>query len=125
MARLFILFLIALLPLRAWSVERMAFAMQDSEPAPAVLQASLQQADTGMGEECALHMQMASSHDGADAPPAPVHKGCQACQLCMPLAALDNAVEVAVACIAQTLPLTRSRCFVSADPAQQVKPPIS
>ena len=121
MARLFILFLIALLPLRGWTAERMVFAMESGAPVAALSQP----ADTGMGEECALHMQMASGHHASGESHAPVHKGCQSCQLCMPLAALDSPVVLAIAASPQALPRTRSSRFVSADPAHDVKPPIS
>ena len=77
MARLFILFLIALLPLRGWTAERMVFEMEAGAPLAAVSQA----AGAGMGEECALHMQMASSHHQSGESHAPAHKGCHSCQL--------------------------------------------
>jgi len=121
MARLFILFLIVLLPLRGWTAERMVFAMDIGVPL-----AVSQSVDTGMSEECALHMQTAQSgHHPSGEAYAPVHKGCQSCQLCMPLAGLHSPVVLALAAIPQTLPLTRSSRFVSADPAHDVKPPIS
>jgi hypothetical protein len=120
-ARFFIIFLIALLPLRGWTVERMAFAVDGG--APLVALSAL--VDAGMGEECAQHMQLASGHHASGESAAPAHKGCQACQLCMPLVALDSPVVLAVAASPQTLPITRSCCFVSADPAHDVKPPIS
>ncbi len=124
MARLFILFLIVLLPLRGWTAERMVFGMDAGAP----LAALSQSVDTGMSEECALHMQVAqtaSGHHSSGEAQAPAHKGCQSCQLCMPLAGLHSPVVLALAAIPQTLPLMRSNRFVSADPAQGVKPPIS
>jgi hypothetical protein len=78
-----------------------------------------------MSEECAQHMQMASGHHQSSDSHAPVHKGCQSCQLCMPLAALDSPVVLAIAANPQVLPLTRSSRFASADPARDAKPPIS
>jgi hypothetical protein len=120
-ARFFILFLIVLLPLRGWTTERMAFAMVGGMPLAAVSQS----AATGMGEECTLHKQVASDHHPVGEPHAPVHKGCQSCQLCMPLAAPDAPTVLAATANPQVLPPTRSNRFVSADPAQDVKPPIS
>jgi hypothetical protein len=120
-ARLFILFLIALLPLRGWTAERMVFAMEGGAPLAAVSQP----ADSGMSEDCALHMQMATGHHASSESSAPVHKGCQSCQLCMPLAALDSPVVLALVASPQALPLMRSSRFVSADAARDVKPPIS
>jgi hypothetical protein len=119
-ARLFILFLIALLPLRGWTVERMAFGMEGGAPVAALSQP----VDTGMSEECAQHMQMASDHHTSGESQTPAHKGCQACQLCMPLAAIESPVVLAAAASPQTLPIARSSRFVSADPAHDVKPPI-
>jgi hypothetical protein len=103
----------------------MAFAMQDGAPVAALSHAELLADAAGMGEECALHMQIAAAHDSDNAAAAPAHKGCQSCQLCMPLAALASVVVLASAANPQTLPLSHSSCFVSADPAHDVKPPIS
>ena len=126
MARLFILFLIALLPLRGWTAERMVFAVDQGAPATA------QSRSVGMGEECVLHMQMAAHHaepaqPGADhsANHGTEHKGCQSCQLCMPLAALDAPAVLAFTPIPQAVPVPRTRAFVSADAARHAKPPIS
>jgi hypothetical protein len=114
MSRLFILFLIALLPLRGWSAERMVV--------PA----------TPMPAECALHMQMAqqaadSAHIGhhqADEKGAQ-HKGCQNCQLCMPLASLDCRSVLPEVMPSQTALPTPASSFASADTARHAKPPIS
>jgi hypothetical protein len=122
MARLFILFLIALLPLRGWTAERMVIQMERGAPV------SVQAMDSAVQEDCALHMQTAqmdSDHTAPDASHGPDHKGCQNCQLCMPLAGLHAAMPLALAAIPQALPRTHSSRFVSADPAQGVKPPIS
>lgn len=123
MARLFILFLIALLPLRGWTVERMAVDMGS---------ASLAQSSVAVGiamlDDCALHMQMAQKASGqavSDLSQGVVHKGCQSCQLCMALAAPDAPVALAPAANPQALPPTRSSRFVSADRARDAKPPIS
>ena len=126
MARLFILFLIALLPLRGWTAERMVFAVDQGAPA------TTQPHSVGMSEECALHMQMAAhqaeaAQHGADhsANHGTEHKGCQSCQLCMPLAAMDAPEIVAFTPISQAVPVPRTRAFVSADTARHAKPPIS
>lgn len=119
MARFFILFLIALLPLRGWTAERMVFAM---DAAPVALSLSV---DAGMSEECALHMEMASAHQASEPAHHSDHKGCESCQLCMPLVALAADLVVAVAANPEAVPVTRNRHFVSADPARDVKPPIS
>jgi hypothetical protein len=133
MSRLFILFLIALLPLRGWSVERMAI---DVHGMPVAAQS--QGVELGMSAECALHMQSALQADlpmdaSADSAQAashsadhkPDHKGCQSCQLCMPLLALETAVSLLLASPPQQLPRAHSSRFVSADCARNAKPPIS
>ena len=118
-ARFFILFLIALLPLRGWTAERMVFAM-DAAPV-----AVSQGVDAAMHEECALHLEMASAHHDAETAHHSDHKGCESCQLCMPLVGLDADLVLAVAAAPKAVPLTRTSHFVSADPARDVKPPIS
>ena len=120
MSRLFILFLIALLPLRGWTSERMLM--------PAGSAASVQAHAHAMAADCALHMQMApAAHDHAqgDASHGVQHKGCQNCQLCMPLAAMGCQAVLAGVQQSQTV-LARPACtFASADAARHAKPPIS
>ena len=120
MARLFILFLIALLPLRGWTAERMVFQMDHGTTVATMSNDS----DAAMSEDCALHMQMAAQH-GTGHDNTTGHNGCQACQLCMPLAALDNAAIVPFAPFPHVVPVPRTRHFASADTARQAKPPIS
>ena len=119
MARLFILFLIALLPLRGWTVERMVFQMGQGTPVAAQAAA----VGAAMPADCALHMRAASS-DPASSHGAQ-HKGCESCQLCMPLVALASPVSLALAPAPQTLVVTHGGAFASADAARAVKPPIS
>ena len=125
-ARLFILFLIALLPLRGWTAERMVFAM-DTSP----VSVSSHGVDVAMSEECALHMGIAlgidlgSAHHDLAAGHGTDRKSCESCQLCMPLVALDAEPVLAIAANPGAMPLARISHFVSADPARDVKPPIS
>jgi hypothetical protein len=117
-ARLFILFLIVLLPLRGWTAERMAFQMQLGSAVAASVSAM----------PCAMHLQTASDHHGAAASAsahAPDHKGCQSCQLCMPLASLAAPLLLALVPNPQAQPATGSSRFASAEAALGVKPPIS
>ena len=126
MSRLFILFLIALLPLRGWTAERMVVQMDHG-----AARVQLPGAIAAMSAECALHMQMVqqtSARAQAAQPDAAAHAshgGCQNCQLCMPLAALDSATPLAALPQPKALPLGGSSRFVSADPARNAKPPIS
>lgn len=124
MSRLFILFLIALLPLRGWSVERMGLQMDGVAHS-----AQAQGADAAMSVECAMHMQAAITREAAPAEsttdhPAD-HKACQSCQLCMPLAALEATAAMVMASPAQPLPVSGTSRFASADAARCAKPPIS
>jgi hypothetical protein len=125
MSRLFILFLIALLPLRSWSVERMGLQMDG-----VVHSAQAQGADeAAMSAECAMHMQAAMTQGTAPAQSTAdhqaAHKACQSCQLCMPLAALEATGALAMPSPAQPLPASGSSRFASADAARCAKPPIS
>lgn len=125
MARLFILFLIALLPLRGWTAERMVFQMQHGAAVAAQVH-DLGKAMVGaMPADCALHMQMASGPHADAVSQGPEHKGCESCQLCMPLAALAAPAVRSIAASPQAQPATLSCRFVSADPARDAKPPIS
>jgi hypothetical protein len=120
MSRLFILFLIALLPLRSWSVERMGLQMDG-----VVHSAQAQGADEAvMSAECAMHMQAAAHAEPSTDHPGD-HKACQSCQLCMPLAALESTGALAMPSPAQPLPAAGSSRFASADTARCAKPPIS
>jgi hypothetical protein len=119
-ARLFILFLIALLPLRGWTAERMVFAM---DAAPVV--AMSQDVDAAMPKDCALHMHVDSARHGSAAGHGADHKGCESCQLCMPLVALDAAEVLAAASLPAAVPSPCNSRFVSADAAPGIKPPIS
>jgi hypothetical protein len=107
-SRLFLLFLIASLPFRGWAVERMEFQM-----------------NTGMSDECALHMQEANDIQGAASAHDSPYKGCQSCQLCMALAALDTPAAFALMAIQQCAPTPCTTDFASAEPARHAKPPIS
>jgi len=120
MARLFILFLIALLPLRGWAVERMVLESDRLVPVASQQQAS----EAAIEGDCPMHAQMAAHH-GAAPDHGGTHTGCQACQLCMPLAALDAPLAVTLATISHAVPALRASSFVSADTARHAKPPIS
>ena len=119
MSRLLILFLIALLPLRGWTAQRMVLDMD----APAAVVSMAQQA--GMSEDCALHMQMAAPSHGSHDQGATQHTGCQSCDICMPLAALDEAPVMALKPIPHAVPVRQPGTFESAEPARYAKPPIS
>jgi hypothetical protein len=120
-ARIFIIFLIALLPLRGWSFDRMALQMDGDAHAVGIAHDS----DTGMSPDCAMLMQMDNKTQDADSEQVVLHQGCQSCQLCMPLAGLNVLAPLASTSLVQTVPELRTSMFVSADTARYVKPPIS
>ena len=120
MSRVFIIFLIALLPLRGWSLERMMFQMDMDAPSVTVASES----DTAMSPDCAMHMGMNSNVHDADTDQGQQHKGCQACQLCMPLVTLDMPFALAITPLPHAMPTLHPRLFVSADAVRHAKPPI-
>ncbi len=102
-------------------MDRMSLQMERGDPAVGMAH----DADAGMGPDCAMAMQMNDmSHDG-DSKKGSLHKGCQSCQLCMPLAALDAPATFVRTPVIQTVPEPRPRVFVSADTVRHEKPPIS
>jgi hypothetical protein len=125
MSRLFVLLLIALLPLRGWTAQGMAMQMGAMDRGGVAVAAQMQGADEGMAPDCRLYMQMASTPAATDASGTPAHKGCQSCQLCMPLVAMDAPTSAALGAHPQALPVSRRQSFASADRARHVKPPIS
>jgi hypothetical protein len=127
MARILVLLLIALLPLRGWTAQRMVYGTQAPQTvAVAMPMVMLQEAsvesvdiDMAMSPDCAA-MHGAPSPDAHGAG----HEGCHFCQLCMPLAGLDNAPAIALGVLPHARPQVVSRSFVSAETAHDVKPPI-
>lgn len=122
MARLFLLFLIALLPLRGWTAQAMVMPLQ-----PAAAHAQLAQSapvSDAMPADCAQHLPMAASAADADSAPRPLHKSCQSCQLCMPLAAVAAPVLPDMPFGPQAQPSSQGSRFASADAARHAKPPI-
>lgn len=127
MARFLVLLLIALLPLRGWTAERMVYTM--SAPGVVHTQDSVQSDDVAMPSDCAGMHGDAGDHTAASGHDAHAsssgHEGCNFCQLCMPLAALDAVQAVAVHHVPHARPLSIHRTFDSAESARSVKPPIS
>ena len=80
---------------------------------------------SGMSEDCALHMQMTSPSKGGDASGNVQHTGCQSCDICMPLAALEDGTVITLAPMAHAVPMRHPGTFESAEPARYAKPPIS
>ena len=114
-SRYLILVLIALLPLRAWSVERMAVHMAGNE-----LAAAAGVALAAMPADCPMHMTAAGDSNETQA-----ERGCQSCQLCMSLspASLPQLKAPGLRPLATASP--QAERYSSADLARLVKPPIS
>ena len=114
MRHLFILLLIALLPLRGWSAEHMAVQM-----------ASSQLGVSAMPADCPMLAQAGTSDTRQAHAPGKSLTHCQSCQLCMTLAALPPLSEPAVAPRPQAPLAQHTDRFASADLLRAAKPPIS
>jgi hypothetical protein len=120
-AKIFIIFLIALLPLRGWSSDRMSLQMEHGVNTVSIASDFA----TSMSPDCPMAMQMGTQPHGGDTGQGAVQKGCQSCQLCMPLAGLHAPVILANIPNIQTAPELRAHVFVSAETVRYTKPPIS
>lgn len=114
-SRLCILVLIALLPLRAWSVESMAVHMAAKEVAVASGQPA-----AAMPADCPMHMTAAGDSSDAQA-----ERGCQSCQLCMSLSPATTPVLKAPSLRPRTAASPHADRYASAELARLVKPPIA
>lgn len=114
-SRLFILVLIVLLPLRAWSVERMAVHMAAGEVAVVAGEPA-----AAMLADCPMHMTAA---DNSTEPQA--DRGCQSCQLCMSLSPATLPLIKAPGLRPLVAASPHADRYASAELARLVKPPIS
>lgn len=141
MRALFLVLLIALLPLRGWAGDAMAVDML-AQPAVAIENVAVDAVSTGhkhpMHAENAMtsHAQcmehapdaMATGHtgDAHGAPQQPHHNNhCTTCQVC---SVIPVALQAAVPLLPVTLhsvPHYAGAAFASAEPARGFKPPIS
>ncbi len=116
-SRYFILVLIALLPLRAWSVERMAVHMAANEMAVAAGEHA-----QAMPADCPMHLTAADDNNQGE---AQAERGCQSCQLCMSLSPAVTPVLKAPGLRPQATASPQADRYASAELARLVKPPIS
>lgn len=119
MGRFFLILLIALLPLRGWSAERMAVQMAISAP-------TSQSTGSGHGsmpDDCPMVLKAASTESGAHHGEG--GRGCQACQLCMSLATFAIPGIPTISAKPICAPAVRADRFSSADLTRASKPPIS
>lgn len=113
MARLFIVFMIVLLPLRGWAGDLMSVDAAMSHLSPHVAGA--------MQAHCPMHADAkadASSHASAGT------HGCNACGLCIPMAEPVTARLDAVTFAAHATPVMDDVVFISATPVPTIRPPI-
>jgi hypothetical protein len=122
--KLFILFLIVLLPLRGWAGEVMGIRM--------AAVASASQQEGAMPPDCPMHVHAGAHSDAADADarvngeqPAQGAPQGSPCDLCIPMAAMAAGAPFDIVAISShAQPLAGSASFVSALMPQAVKPPI-
>lgn len=121
MGRLLVILLVMLIPLRGWSVERMAFQMTQSQVVVEV--ASEQVSIAGMPPDCPM-MALPAFETEKSPTPTKGHAGCQTCQLCMSLADQDLLLPNLLAYERQAPPVSIAVSFINAELVRQAKPPI-
>jgi hypothetical protein len=119
-SRLFIILLIALLPLRGWSAERMAVHMAVSESATSAMSAE----HGTQHEDCAMMMAVDSSDTSSTDHGGKTERSCQTCQLCMTLAAHEIPAVQAIGPAPHSVAIPRADRYTSAELTLAVKPPI-
>lgn len=118
MGRLFIVFMIVLLPLRAWAGDLMGVQMAAS--------GLTAQAASGMPSGCPMHAQAGATDVESKASPAQSGGGsCTSCDLCIPMAEPADTSLVTASFAAHAKPLLHSVDFISVPLAPTLKPPIS
>ncbi len=122
MRKYLLIFLIVLLPLRGWAVDGMALEMGLTETA--VSGVAHPEAGQSLHADCPMLSQATPVQDPF-APYANDHQGCQSCELCMPLAALEPQTSLLVSSPPNGVPATPAPAFASAVTARLCKPPIS
>ncbi|MBC7918502.1 MAG: hypothetical protein H7Y28_11915 [Rhodoferax sp.] len=121
MSRIFLILLIALLPLREWSAGRMSVYMAASETTATAMAAK----DQAMPADCPMMLQADSSDTSADQGGNKSHQSCQSCQLCMSLASMGTEVIKTLPHTPLPAAIPRADRFASADLVRAAKPPIS
>lgn len=126
MSRFFIILLIALLPLRGWSVERMAVHMAASASAAQAMPSDCpMMIQTGASASDAGAKHLGDSSDKGDYGKSPGNSlSCQSCQLCMSLATPDTPAIQPLAGGPRATTAARAERFASADLPRATKPPI-
>lgn len=110
MARLLLIVLMLVLPLRGWAGDLMAIGMAEQR-LTTVAEAAAMPADCGM----AMHQDQTASTGGE----------CCSCQLCLPLADLAWTAPDLRPTLAQRVPQAAAETFLSATAPPAQRPPIS
>ena len=119
MRRLFLILMIALLPLRAWAGDVMAVGMMTVNLATHVPCAGHDASEPGALERSP------DSTEVADVSPSAHCETCVACQICHSVALANPAILQAPAVTSPVQPASLSTRFASALLAISLKPPIS
>jgi hypothetical protein len=131
MSRLFIIILIAMLPLRGWCADRMAIQMASNELAMNSDSAGAASGHrncpmmSGTEASPAESAQLGDLPNDASSEETQLDQSCQACQLCMALAPCEILIAKTCASQSSTVEITSADRFNSAERARTVKPPIS
>ena len=128
MARLIVLLLIALLPLRGWSATGMAVQM--ALAGNTAMESSMDAGQGAMPVDCPMMQKAASAvGDAAHTPEKTMdgksHQGCQTCQLCMSLATLDSLSAKLPEPEPFGSPIALADRYAGAELFEDSKPPIS
>jgi hypothetical protein len=111
-ARIFIILLIALLPLRGWAVDRMNIHMASGEPV------------ASMPADCPLMIHLASADADSEQAVDSSHSTCQSCQLCMALTSQAPLDLIAFFGEPFRAACAQADSFSSAAVTRATKPPI-
>ena len=121
MSRIVLILLIAMLPLRSWSVDRMYVGMALNESASHTMDTGASQGS--MTEDCPMMSGM-HSDKGASHGEGKTESRHQACQLCMSLVATQDSAIKPLPLLPQHHVISRVERFASAELLRFTKPPI-
>lgn len=121
MSRLVLILLIALLPLRSWSVDRIYIGMAFNESASHSIE--MGSSHISMLEDCPM-MAKTNSDKGAADGEGNAEGRHQACQLCMSLVATQDFAIKSPPLLPQPHAIFRAESFASAELLHLTKPPI-
>ncbi len=134
MRRLFILLLVALLPLRAWAVEAMSVSMAAQAMSVAQTMSAEKPDFAASAETSAAYpgdcpmlgdSPLANGDKSTQGQISPLCKGCTSCQLCMAMASGQSAVTGSPRIKPVAPAALRKHGYASAELALGFKPPIA